>query len=63
MTETHERGRAIGVSDSAAGVSSVIAALVTGPLVQWSGLPAAGLVAVAFAVVPLTMLAAHRLRG
>jgi MFS family permease len=62
VTETSERGRAIGVSDSAAGVSSVIAALVTGPLVQWSGLPAAGLVAVAFAMVPLAMLAAHRLR-
>ena len=62
LTETHERGRAIGVSDSAAGVSSVIAALVTGPLVQWGGLPAAGLVAVVFAVLPLAMLAAHRLR-
>jgi MFS family permease len=62
LTETAERGRAIGVSDSAAGASSVVTALVTGPLVQWSGLPAAGLVAVLFAVVPLAMLAAHRLR-
>jgi hypothetical protein len=60
--ETAERGRAIGVNDSAAGAISVVAALVTGPLVQWSGLPAAGLVAVVFAVVPLAMVVAHRLR-
>jgi MFS family permease len=61
-TQTAERGRAIGVNDSAAGAVSVIAAFVTGPLVQWSGLPAAGIVAVVFAVVPLAMWAAHRLR-
>ena len=60
--ETTERGRAIGVNDSAAGAISVVAALVTGPLVQWSGLPAAGIVAVVFAVVPLAMVVAHRLR-
>jgi MFS family permease len=61
-SETAERGRAIGVSDSAAGAVTVVTALVTGPLVQWSGLPAAGMVAVLFAVVPLAMLAVHRLR-
>lgn len=60
--DTAERGRAIGVNDSAAGAISVVAALVTGPLVQWSGLPAAGIVAVVFAVVPLAMVVAHRLR-
>ena len=40
---TAERGRAIGVNDSLAGVVSVIMALLTGPLIQWSGLPAAGM--------------------
>ncbi|MPZ39411.1 MAG: MFS transporter [Rhizobiales bacterium] len=60
--ETAERGRAIGVSESAAGAITVVTALVTGPLVQWSGLPAAGMVAVLFAVVPLAMAAVHRLR-
>jgi MFS family permease len=62
-TETAERGRAIGVSDSAAGAVTVVTALVTGPLVQWSGLPAAGMVAVLFAIVPLAMVAVHRLRA
>jgi MFS family permease len=60
--ETAERGRAIGVNDSAAGAVTVISAFVTGPLVQWGGLPAAGIVAVVFALVPLAMVAAHRLR-
>lgn len=52
-SETAERGRAIGVNDSAAGAVTVVTALVTGPLVQWSGLPAAGIVAILFAGVPL----------
>jgi MFS family permease len=61
-SEPAERGRAIGVNDTAAGATTVVTALVTGPLVQWSGLPAAGLVAVLFTVVPLVMGAAHLLR-
>jgi MFS family permease len=61
-SEPAQRGRAIGVNDSAAGATTVVTALVTGPLVQWSGLPAAGLVAVLFTVVPLVMGAAHLLR-
>ena len=44
-----------------AGVSSVLAAVVTGPLVSWAGLPAAGIVAVLLAVIPLLMRAAIRL--
>jgi MFS family permease len=60
--ETSERGRAIGVNDSAAGAVTVVSAFVTGPLVQWGGLPAAGIVAVVFALLPLAMVAAHRLR-
>jgi MFS family permease len=54
-TETPERGRAIGINDSFAGGMSVVAALATGPLIQWQGLPAAGIAAVIIAVVPLVM--------
>jgi MFS family permease len=62
QAETAERGRAIGVNDSASGAVTVVCAFVTGPLVEWSGLPAAGVVAVVFAAMPLVMFAAHRLR-
>ena len=55
--ETAVRGRTIGVSDSGAGAMTVLAAVVTGPLVEWSGLPAAGLAAAVVAAVPLAMLA------
>jgi MFS family permease len=58
--ETSQRGRAIGVADSFAGGTSVVAAVVTGPLVQWSGLPWAGFTAVMFALVPLVMRALSR---
>jgi MFS family permease len=56
--ETSERGRAIGVNDSFAGAMAVLAAVVTGPLIEWAGLPAAGMAAALIAVVPLLMLAA-----
>ena len=59
-SETAQRGRAIGVNDSFAGAITVLAALVTGPLIEWSGLPAAGITAVLVAAVPLLMLVAHR---
>ncbi|OGA52677.1 MAG: hypothetical protein A3G25_02880 [Betaproteobacteria bacterium RIFCSPLOWO2_12_FULL_63_13] len=52
-TEAGERGRAIGVNDSFAGAMSVAMAVVTGPLIEWSGLPAAGLTAVVVAMPPL----------
>jgi MFS family permease len=58
--ETAERGRAIGVNDSFAGAVSVFAAVVTGPLIEWGGLPAAGSTAVLLAAVPLLMLAKPR---
>ena len=64
--ETSERGRAIGVSDSGAGVMTVLAAVTTGPLVECTSVPAAGIAAALVAVVPLVMLGwAHvvRLRG
>jgi MFS family permease len=54
--ESVERGRAIGVADSFAGGISVVAALVTGPLIDWS-LASAGLAAVLIAAVPLVMRA------
>jgi len=53
--ETPERGRAIGVNDSFAGAISVLMALITGPLIEWSGLPAAGLTAVVVALPPLLL--------
>jgi MFS family permease len=59
--DTAERGRAIGVNDSFAGGMTIATALVTGPLVQWAGLPAAGLTAAVVALVPLVMLAVHRM--
>jgi MFS family permease len=61
--DTAERGRAIGVNDSFAGAIAVLAALVTGPLIEWSGLPAAGITAVFIALVPLLMLAVSKVRG
>jgi MFS family permease len=57
QVETHHRGRAIGVSESGAGAMTLLAAAVTGPLVECTSLPAAGIAAVAIAVVPLVMLA------
>ena len=55
--ETQHRGRAIGVSESGGGAMTLLAAAVTGPLVECTSLPAAGIVAVLIAVVPLAMLA------
>ena len=57
---TEERGRAIGFSDSFAGGTAVFAALVTGPVIEWSGLPATGLTAVLLAAIPLLLWLAER---
>ena len=57
MTETAHRGRAIGVSDSGAAIMTVLAAVVTGPLVECTSLPAAGIAAASVALVPLLLLA------
>ena len=59
---TEERGRAIGFNDTFAGASSVFAALVTGPILQWSGLPATGVTAVLLAVIPFVMMGLQRAR-
>src|SRR5690606_16203445 len=53
--QTEHRGRAIGLADSFAGGLSVVAAVVTGPLIDLYGLPAAGLTAVLVAAVPLLL--------
>jgi MFS family permease len=58
LSETEHRGRAIGVSDSGAAVMTVIAAAVTGPLVECTSLPAAGAAAALVATVPLLLLGA-----
>jgi MFS family permease len=57
---TEQRGRAIGASDSCAGATTVAAALVTGPLIEFSGLPATGAAAALLALVPFAMLARRR---
>jgi MFS family permease len=59
--EVGERGRAIGVNESFAGAINVLMALVTGPILQWSGLPMTGLVAVLVALPPLVMWGALQL--
>ena len=43
---TAERGRALGVNDTCAAGISVVIAFITGPLISWAGLSAAGLCAV-----------------
>jgi MFS family permease len=57
QVDTAHRGRAIGVSESGAGIMTLLAAAVTGPLVECTSLPAAGYAAMLVAVVPLVMLA------
>lgn len=57
LTETIHRGRAIGVSDSGAGIMTLLAAAVTGPLIECTSLPAAGIAAAAVAAVPLLLFA------
>ena len=56
QVDTEHRGRAIGVSESGAGAMTLLAAAVTGPLVECTSLPAAGLAAALIAAVPLAML-------
>ena len=63
MVEANERGRAVGVNDSAAAFVSVLTALVTGPLIEIWGLNAAGAVAILLAVPPLLIFAMRLIRG
>jgi MFS family permease len=59
--DTTHRGRAIGVSETGAGAMTLLAAVVTGPLIEWASLPAAGIAASLIAAVPLAMLAVDQL--
>ncbi|MDB5572705.1 MAG: putative arabinose efflux permease, family [Hyphomicrobiales bacterium] len=59
-SSTQERGRAIGFNDTFAGATSVFAALMTGPALQWSGLPATGITAVCLAAIPLGLFMVQR---
>ncbi|NQV57891.1 MAG: MFS transporter [Rhodospirillales bacterium] len=61
--ETQERGRAIGTADSFAGATSVVMALITGPLIENYGLPMTGLVAAAIALPPLVLILMTRGKG
>jgi MFS family permease len=60
QVETEHRGRAIGVSETGAGFMTLLAAVVTGPLIECASLPAAGFAAAVVAGVPLIMLAIDR---
>jgi MFS family permease len=53
--ESYERGRAIGVNESIGGGATMTMALLTGPLIEWGGLPATGLTAVLITLPPLVM--------
>lgn len=63
QTETAVRGRAIGVNESFSGAVAVAMALVTGPIIEWSGLPMTGLVAVLVTLPPLVMWCVLQLAG
>jgi MFS family permease len=52
---TNERGRAIGLNDTFAGMTTVFAAIVTGPLIEWYGLPATGATAMLLAALPFLL--------
>lgn len=52
---TNERGRAIGLNDTFAGMTTVFAAIVTGPLIEWYGLPATGATAMLLAALPFAL--------
>ena len=62
-TSTAERGRAIGLNDSFGGSMTVITAVITGPLIEYFGLPSAGLTAIVLACIPFFLLAAVMLRN
>jgi MFS family permease len=57
-SETAERGRTIGVNDTCAGGIAVTMAVLTGPLIAWFGLPAAGIMAITVTLLPIVLLPA-----
>ena len=54
-SRTAQGGRAIGVAESWSGATSLGMALLTGPLIHWSGLPATGFAAMLLAGVPFAL--------
>jgi predicted MFS family arabinose efflux permease len=62
-TSTAERGRAIGMNDSFGGSMTVLTAVITGPLIEYFGLPSTGLAAIILACIPFFLLAAFMLRN
>lgn len=62
-TSTAERGRAIGLNDSFAGSMTVVAAVVTGPLIEYLSLAATGMAAVVIGCVPFFLLAGIMLKN
>ena len=60
--QTVERGRAIGINESFSGGTSMAMALTTGPLIEWSGLPATGWTAVGLAALPFLLLGYFKLK-
>ena len=57
-SKTVERGRTIGINDTCAGATAVLMAVLTGPLIAWSGLPAAGVMAIMVSLLPVVLLPA-----
>lgn len=51
-SETSRRGRSIGLNDTCAGAIAVLMAVLTGPLIAWSGLAAAGTMAMLVSLLP-----------
>jgi MFS family permease len=62
-TSTAERGRAIGMNDSFGGSMTVLTAVITGPLIEFYGLPSTGLAAIILACAPFFLLAFFMLRN
>ena len=62
-TSTAERGRAIGLNDSFGGSMTVLTAVITGPLIEFYGLPSTGLAAIILACAPFFLLAFFMLRN
>lgn len=52
---TEQRGRAVGVIDTAAGMVTMGTAIIGGPIIEWGGLPSAGLAAMLMALPPLVV--------
>jgi len=60
VVDPGERGRAIGFSDAISQSASIVLPLLGGPLVEWAGLPALAVVALAVLAVPVIMLSRLR---